>query len=395
MTVAEGREERLFGGYSGRLLTVGVLGSMIVSGGQALISPLLPMIIEAFAITRSQAGIALTVMTALAGLARYPGGRYSDSLTRKTVMIAALCLMLPGYGVLALASSYTLFLLGAAVAGIGTGLYTPAVAGLLSDLFVDRRGQAFGINSASISIGGVLASGLATLVLATAPWQAAFPLVVALLVVLAVLLHVWSEEEYGFDRPNLALLTTIRRLLARPKLRETIVALVLLSIVWRGTIGFLPAFLQVDKQLPPEIANATYAGLFVVGMVASPVAGSFGDRWGHALVAAGTAAIGLIGLATLLFATTRSVLFGGVLVFALGLTAFWPVMNTYVMDIAPDSNMGGDFGAIGTIYIGLGSAGPTYVGVVADVASYSVAFAGLSVCLLVTIYLMLRLSRAT
>jgi MFS family permease len=103
----------------------------------------------------------------------------------------------------------------------------------------------------------------------------------------------------------------------------------------------------------------------------------------------------LIGLATLLFATTRSVLFGGVLVFALGLTAFWPVMNTYVMDVAPDTNMGGDFGAIGTIYIGLGSAGTTYVGVVADVASYSVAFAGLSVCLLVTIYLMLRLSRVT
>jgi predicted MFS family arabinose efflux permease len=397
MTVAsdtEDRGERLLGGYSGRLLAVGVLGSMTVSGGQALISPLLPTIIDALAVSRSEAGLALTLMAALAGLGRYPGGRYSDSLTRKTVMVGALGLMVPGYLALGVASSYPVFLLGAALVGTGAGLYTPAVAGLLSDLFVDRRGQVFGINSASISVGGVLASGLATLVLATATWNAAFPPVVGVLVGLVVLLHVWSDEEYDLDRPSLSLVATVRRLLARPDLRKTVVALVLLSIVWRGTTGFLPTFLQAEKPLGPELANGAYGGLFVVGMVASPVAGRIGDRWGHAVVAAGTAGVGLVGLVALLLANSPVVVVGAVLVFALGLTAFWPVMNTYVMDVAPDSNMAGDFGAIGTVYIGLGSVGPTYVGVVADQLSYTAAFAGLSCCMLATVYLMVRLSRA-
>jgi len=386
-------DQRLYRGYSGRMLMIGVLGSMTITGGQAVISPLLPTIIKDLGISGSAAGLALTVMASLAGLARYPGGRYSDSLTRKTVMISAFGVMLPGYLVLLGATSYPLLLLGAALAGIGAGLYTPAVAGLLSDLFIERRGQAFGINSALISLGGVLASGIATIALMVSTWRSAFLPVIILLSVLLLSKHVWSREGYNLDRPQLSLLPTIRRLLYTTRLRQTIVALVLLSIVYRGTTGFLPTFLQIDKELVPVVANGAYAGIFVVGMVASPLAGKVGDRWGHAVVAAGTTGVGLIGLIGLLFAESVLLIVGSVLVFAFGLTAFWPVMNTYVMDVAPDSNMGGDFGAIGTIYIGVGSIGPTYVGVVADAASYTVAFAGFSLCLLVAIPLLIRLSR--
>jgi len=314
-------------------------------------------------------------------------------LTRTTVMVAAFGLLVPAYLVLTVTYSYLFFLLGAALAGIGAGLYTPSVAGLLSDLFVERRGRAFGINSASISVGGILASGLATLVLSIATWRSAFPPIVVVLVLLGLLLHYWSREGYEIDRPNLAIVSTVGRLVRRRRLRRTIVALVLLSVVYRGTVGFLPTFLQVEKGLPPELANSAYAGLFVVGMVASPIAGGIGDRWGHAIVAAGTVTVGLVGLGLLLFVDGLAFIVVAVLVFAFGLLGFWPVMNTYVMDSAPDSSMGGDFGAIGTIYIGLGSVGPTYVGIVADYHSYTVAFAGLSICLVVTIGLMLRLSR--
>jgi len=374
-------------------MTIGVLDSMTVAGGQVVISPLLPRIIVDLSISNSKAGVALTLMAALAGLARYPGGRYSDLLTRKTVMIGALGIMTPGYVVLAFTDSYPLFLIGVALAGVGAGLYTPSVAGLLSDLFIERRGQAFGINSAFISAGGILASGVATLVLAVGTWRSVFPPVVVIIVILVVLLHNWHDEAYDIRLPELEIQSTVQRLLSRRRLRRTIVTLVLLSVVWRGTVGFLPTFLQIEKGIEPGIANGTYAGLFVVGMVASPIAGRVGDNWGQALVGAGTAAVGFVGLAALLVVNSRPLVIGSVLVFALGLTSFWPVMNTYVMDVAPDSNMAGDFGAIGTIYIGLGSLGPTYVGVVADIWSYSDAFAGLLVCLVVTSYLLMWLSR--
>jgi MFS family permease len=61
--------------------------------------------------------------------------------------------------------------------------------------------------------------------------------------------------------------------------------------------------------------------------------------------------------------------------------AFTPVLQAYLMDIFPESSKGGDLGAFKTVYEGLSSVGPTYVGVVAGLWSYALAFTGFLVCL--------------
>ncbi|ESP87060.1 MFS transporter [Candidatus Halobonum tyrrellensis] len=384
MTAADGRERpgRLAGGYAGRLLGLVATCSLLVVGGQALFAPLLPAIIEGLAITPSEAGVGVTAMAALSAACRYPGGRAADRLSRKTVVAAALCALVSGFALLSTATAYATFLVGMAVVGVGAGLYVPAAFALLSDLYADRRGQAIGVNNAAVNLGGILASGLAVAVLAAAPWRAAFvPVVVGFLVVLP-LFHRWNDEQYVVSRVRLAPVSTVRRLVRRSRIRRTVLSAGLVMFVQRGSLAFLPLFLQTERGFSPPLAAAAYAGFYLVGVVTTPATGWVGDRIGHATVTLGATAVGCGGLLAVVLGEGATTAVVGVLAFAFGMASYWPGMNAYVLALFPDDSAGGDFGALGTVYLGVGSLGPTYVGFAAERWSYLVAFAGLVPCLL-------------
>jgi predicted MFS family arabinose efflux permease len=377
-------EERLVTGYSGRLLLAVSVGWSLIQTGRLVVPPLLPAISADLGISAARAGFALTVLWGLYALLQYPSGRLSDRLSRKTLLVGGLVLLSVGFLALSAAPTYVVFVVGAAVVGVGAGLYPTPARGLVSDLFVARRGQAFGIHTASGDTGGVVAAGLATLVLGLATWRAAFLPVVAVVAAVALALHVWSREEYVFARVDLAVGDTGRRLLEEPEFRWLLVSYCLYAFTWQSVTGFLPTYLQVGKGLTPALANTGFAALFVVGAVAKPLAGGVADRLSRGLFATATLALAASMLTLLLVATTLPAVLVAVVGFALGLMAFPPVMQAYLMDSFPTDSMGGDLGAMRTVYIGVGALGPTYVGVVADVFDFTVAFVGLVGCLLVS-----------
>lgn len=367
----------VFDGYDGRLLALVAATSLLSVGGRALLPPLLSVIIEDLGITAARAGLALTVMTALSAVCRYPGGRLADDLSRKTVVVAAVASMAVGFAILTGARTYATFVAGTVAVGVGGGLYLPSAFALLSDLFVDRRGQAIGINNAAVSLGGILAAGLAVAVAATTSWRVAFVPVVALLLVVGALMHRWNEEPYVVGPVGLDVRATARRLFANGQVRLMVVSAALVMFVQRGAVAFIPLFLETDKAFGQTLAGAAFGGFYLVGMVATPVTGWVGDRIGHAPVTFGAALVGAAGLVLAVLGTGTLPVTIGVLVFALGMTGFWPGMNAYVLALFPDDSTGGDFGALGTVYLGIGSLGPTYVGVVAEQVSYLAAFASL------------------
>lgn len=349
---------------------------------------MLPRIIEDLNSSPAEIGLALSIMVGLTGLCRYPGGRLADRWSRKTVLVGALGLMIAGMLALAGAVTYELFVIGTALAGIGGGLYFPAGVALLSDVFHARRGEAFGVNTAAFSLGGALASGLAVAVLTVAGWRSAFLLVAGVLAVTTVFMHRWTSGAYVVKPVDLAIRPTMGRLLGITAVRRVLVAYILFAFVWQGTINFLPTFLQIEKGFSPSLASVTFASLFVVGTITNPLAGSLGDRVGYPFVGVGSAVTGSLGLVWMLLSGSPPFVIAGVLIAATGLASFWPVMSAYVMELFPDASMGGDFGAIGSIYLAVGSLGPTYVGVVAEAHSYTVAFIGLFVCLVASIVVM-------
>jgi predicted MFS family arabinose efflux permease len=390
---SDDHDERLLGGTAGRLLITASLGWLALQAGRLVLSPMLPAVMADLSISEAQAGFAFTVMWGLYAAGQYPSGRLSDRLSRPTLLVPGLALLSVGFGALAAATSYRLYLLGAAVVGAGAGLYPTAARALVSDLYVERRGQAFGLHTASGDTGGAIAAGLAIATLAVASWRAAFVPVVAVLAAVLVALHAWRREPYEFRRVGLAARATAGRLLGRRRMAALLGAYVLYAFTWQGAVGFLPTFLQRAKGFSPGLAGGGFAALFVVGAAVKPVAGGLGDRVSKPLVAAGGLAVAAASLAAALLLEGDLPVSLAVVTFAAGLMAVPPVLQAYLMDTFPDASMGGDLGAARSVYIGLGSLGPTYVGVTAASAGYTVAFAGLAACLLVSAAVVLAVGR--
>ncbi|MFA9518591.1 MFS transporter [Halopenitus sp. H-Gu1] len=376
--------ERLVTGYSGRLFLATSLGWLFIQMGRQLLPPLLPNIIADLQITSTQAGFALTLMWGIYALCQYPSGRLSDRLSRKTLLVSGLGLLIGGFLVVWGTVSYSMFLIGVAVVGLGAGLYPTAARALVSDLFVRRRGQAFGVHTAAGDLGNASAAGLAVVAVAFATWNAAFLPMVGIFAGLLLVFHLWSREAYVFETVHLGVRSTGRRLFGNDRLRWSLLAYVLFAFTWQSTTGFLPTFLQFEKGFSVGLASTGFAVLFLVGMGVKPIAGVLGDRFKRTTVAASALLLGLVGLTGVLIVENTTLLFASIGVFAAGLMSFPPVMQAYLMDVFPDESMGGDLGGMRTVYIGIGSLGPTYVGFVAGIASYTAAFAGLVGCLLVS-----------
>ncbi len=387
------REERLFRGQGGRMLLALSLGNATIALGALVLSPLLPTIIDSLEISPLAAGIALSVMWGLNAAGQFPGGRLSDQLTRKTLLVAGLLGLTVGFAVLAVSPTFLVFLLGTAIVGLSSGLFPSTAYATLSDLFDAKRGRAFGIYTAHWDLGGTLAAGLAVAVLAAFTWRAAFLPVLVLAVGVALLVHRFSDEPYRLSRVGLDVRGTGRRLLGDGHVRLVLLAYSLYLFTWQGAVSFLPTLLQVERGFSPAFAGGGFAVLFAIGIVVKPLSGTVGDRLGRTRVAFGALLTGALGLAVLILAPNAPLIVVGIVVFAVGLMAFSPPMLAYVMSLFPATSAGGDFGAVRTIYLGIGSLGPTYVGLVASVASYTAAFAGLVCALAASALLLGRITR--
>ncbi|MFB6183484.1 MAG: MFS transporter [Haloarculaceae archaeon] len=382
-------ETRLLSGYSGRMVTLAALGWMTVLLGRQVIPPLLPTIIDDLSITSARAGFALTLMMGVYALLQYPAGRLSDALSRKTLMVPALGGTVIGFVLLGTVTTYPQLLVATLLIGACPAFYFTPSRAFLSDLFVERRGQAFGVQATAGLGGSALAAGIAVVALNVATWQAAFLPAIVLLVLVGASFHRWSHESYVFtlEDVDLDVVATFERLLRSSRIRRLLVVRIAFGFTFQSVISFLPTLLHADKGFSTALASGSFALLYVVGSVSAPAAGRLSDRFDRSRVVLASLAGALLGLVVLVVGVRPSIIVGGIVVMAAGLSALFPVLQAYFMDAFPDASMGGDFGAAKTVYTGIASVGPTYVGVVATRQSYVVAFAGLTVVILAAIAL--------
>lgn len=374
--------ESLVYGHSGRLSLLLAGGLFALKIGQQGLPPLLPTIIDDLAITTTQAGTALTVVWATFAIVQYPGGRLSDQLSRRTVLTTALALSFVGFGLLTVVVSYPMLLVAAAFAGAGVGAFVVVSRAAISDLFVAKRGRAFGFNTAAGTAGSAFAAAVAVGALAIGVWQATFVPVLVATVAVALLLGRWSREPFVVERVDLELRATFARVFGTAEIRWLVLSYSMVIFAWNGVLGFLPTFLQAEKGLDPALASAGFAVPFVVGIVVMPLAGGLSDRLSRLPVTVGAAIASGLGLGLLVLSETGLTLGAGIVLFGVGLMAYPPVMQAHLMDAFPAGNMGGDFGAFRTVYQLLASLGPAYVGFVAERAGFAPAFGGIAVGLL-------------
>ena len=369
------------------------LGTAALIAGQIAISPLLPTVIDEFSISSTEAGAALTLMWFVAALAMYPGGHLSDHLSRRVVLVAAVALSSVGFAILALSPYFFTFAVGLTVLGLGIGLFEPTSLATVSDLFADARGRAFGIISSSFNVGYASASALALGGLAVGSWRLSFLPAIAFLLVSGLLFHVWADGTYAVTRVKMRPVAALRRVIKTPQLRLLLVVLCLHMFIMQGAVSFVPTMLQIEQGFTSTGAALAFTSIFLVGLVSNPIAGVLGDRVGHTQVGLVLPIIGATGLSVSLLAPTPAVTVGGLLLFAVGLLAFWPVITAELTSGMALETVGGDYGITRTVFFGFGSLGPTYVGFVGDRASFTLAYAGLVGCFLLIAGLVYRIHR--
>lgn len=387
MSVDQGDDtrENLFRGYSGRVFIVIAIGTLVANLGRQALPPLLPAIIEGLAITPAAAGFALSLMRICFAICQYPSGRIADAVARKSAVMIGLVGMITAFALLTQVLSYPVLLVSTALLGVGSAFFFVSERVLLADLFVRKRGSAFGVNSAISRIGSILAAGLAVAALGIGRWQIAFVPVVGFLLITVVLFHGTSREAYRIAELfrvefRRGIRGSVRRVFGVAEIRWLVVVYTLVIFAWEGLLSFLPTFLQVEKGFSPAFASGGFAALFAIGIIIQPLAGSVSDRWDRRLVAGVATLVSGIGLVVLVTGESPSPIILGIVLYAAGVMAFTPVLQAYLMDVFPEENKGGDFGAFKTVYEGISSLGPTYVGVVAGFASYTVAFSGFLAC---------------
>lgn len=385
--------ERLLTGPMGRVSIALSLGWLGLRLGREALPPLLPVLIESLEISPSQAGLCLTVLWALYALVQYPGGRISDQLSRITVLLPSLVILVAGFVVLMAISTYAGLLSSVVLIGIGGGLYFTSSRTLISDMYVQRRGLALGINDAAGTVGSAAAAGVVIVTFALGDWKLTFVPVVGVLALTSLLLSRWRQESYVVRPVDFDVRRMSRRVLASREVRLLIVIYSLRNFATSGIVSFLPLYLQMDKGLSPLLASAFFSVLFVVGMVVSPAAGGLSDRLPRINVATGGIALSVLGLVGMLASSSTLLLGASVFVYAIGIRTCPPVMQAYLFDHLSRETLGSDFGAIKTVYTGIGSLGPAFVGIVAEQASYSVAFSQLIICFLLSIGLLWILAR--
>jgi MFS family permease len=367
--------------YGYRMLLVLWLGWSVVQGGRFLLSPLLPRIRETLGLSPAVVGLALTVYGLTYAVIQYPSGSYSDSLSRATLLLPGFLVLLVSFVFVGVAVHPALFMGGVVLLGVGKGLFASPSRALLGDLFGDRRGRALGLYTTGTDVGGLLAAGLAVVVLTTT-WRAAFVPVVGCLAVATALFVVWNREGYTTGRGQLDTRGTVSRIVATPAQRERLVAYALFYVVVGGLTNFYPTLL-VARGFDEALASSAFALFFAVGVVTKPFAGAVSDRFSRLLVSAVGLVVAAAGTGVLLLDDSFVTVVVGTALTGLGYKTQFPIADAVVMEGAPAENQGEDLGAARGVFIAASAVGPGFVGVVAQFDSYTTAFWALVVCLLV------------
>lgn len=348
---------------------------------QRMLPPLLPEIIADLGITTFLAGIALSVLTLTRASMQFPGGRISDQLSRTSVLLPSLGFIIIGLGILSVSTRYGVFLTGIVFFGIGLGMFDPAARAMVTDLFVEKRGRAFGLHLTGGDVAGILAAGLAIWIVAISTWRGAFFPLLILLLPAPLFLYSWSRESLAISRVHVDIISTVVRLLRTVQMRRLILAYSMFVFVITGVVGFLPTFLADVHGFSFALASSSFAIIFAIGTAVKPVSGTLSDSYSRLSVVVIGLLIGIIGLGGLVSAPTQLIAVVAVVLYAIGQASVPPPLHAYLMDHFQDDTVGGDFGVVRMTYMIAGSMGPAYIGYIASVSGFIPAFASMIIVL--------------
>jgi len=316
---------------------------------------LLPFLADGLGLSYAQAGLLVSVMHAASLVANFGSGPLVDMTGRRvlfqvlSVTAGALALAgLGGFGGGEAFGTLTWLVAMVAVMGVTANLWHPPALSYLSERFSKVRGYALSIHALGASLGDTVAPLAAGLLLTTLSWQdtasvAALPaLAVALLIAIALGPGARRTAKEGRSQ-GMGLAAYGASLIGVLKDRIVLSICVmsgLRSMTQSGLTVFLPLYLVDVVGAGPAMLGVTLAALQAGGIVATPLAGIWSDRVGRRpVVMAGLTASTVI-ICSLGFLGGGLAFVVGISLLGFALFAIRPVVQSWMMDLAPDDMAG-------------------------------------------------------
>lgn len=125
----------------------------------SFISPLLPVLIEKYSLTLTQAGFIAGISRLLAFVVQPPVGYLADRFKTRAFILGGPLIVIVATSLVGIAPSYTVLLLLVSASSIGSSIFHPTTAGMISSY----SGRNFSFSMSVFNMGGTLAFGVGPL----------------------------------------------------------------------------------------------------------------------------------------------------------------------------------------------------------------------------------------
>jgi len=244
---------------------------------RTIISPLLPIIEDEFAISHAMAGSIFSFLSAGYTITLLLSGFLSPRIGYKRSIILGFAILISAVFCLKYARSYPSFAVATLFVGLGAGIYLPSVMPLLTAIFSrDNWGKAIAFHETAASF-SILSIPLLTIVaLRFFHWRGLFNILSMACLVVIIFFCIFSPDP----RPKKEKKARLSRILIRKDFWIVAILWIFAASNSLGLYNLIPLFLVKEKGMSIEMANTIFGisrigGFFIVILV-----GFLVDRYG-------------------------------------------------------------------------------------------------------------------
>ena len=348
-------------------LTLITFGHLVVHWYTNLLSLTLPYIKMELSLTDVQVGTIITVQTGATTVAIVIVGYIADSFNRQGALIVSLAIVSFGLSmfVLGFSSNYVWTLVASGLIGLGTALWHPAAMRSVSLHFREKRGMALSIHGVGASIGDAIGPIIIGSVIVGVSWK--YVLNLHLIPALIIALILWKslgimKNDKGHKTDLSMYLLGLKTMLADSQALGVVIVNTLVQMGRLSILAFFPIYLEETLNYSASDLGIFLGLLYVTGIISQPIMGVLSDKIGRKNVL--VPSFFLMGLLYLLMGLVPAGWPLAIVVLGMGLF-FYAILNliqTAIMDVAPEGVQGSTMAVQGIFSLPFTLSSPVFTG---------------------------------
>lgn len=334
---------------------------------------LLPVIKDSLGLNYAEAGLFLSTYHISSFVANFVSGLAVDVSGRR-VLVQVIALLAGAMAMLVFGMStlYVILCLMIGLMGAANQAWHPGAIAYLAERYAQRRGYVLSIHAMGANAGDALGPMVAGILLTWLSWGnaaviSALPSVVMAVVLIAMMLP--SDKAVAHETSAM----TVREYVAgyASLIKDRAVMVLALTAAFRtmaqvGLFAFLPLYI-VDVMHKNTVYTGTALMVIQIGgLIAAPIAGAWSDRIGRRPIVFGALGSSSALILALTFIGDATTYVAGISLLGFFLFSIRPVVQSWMMDLAPSRFAGSATSLMFGTQAILGALAPILGGLVAD-----------------------------